>query len=96
MKSKYYQEFILGAAGGSVQKNLNAKGLTNGLPIILPSDKIIISFNKIIGSLRGKINENVIESIYLSQICDTLLPRLMSGEMRVNVERKEAKNETMG
>jgi type I restriction enzyme S subunit len=59
MKSKYYQEFILGAASGSVQKNLNAKGLTNGLPIILPTDEIIGRFNKIIGSLREKINENV-------------------------------------
>ncbi len=83
MKSKYYQEFILGAAGGSVQKNLNAKGLTNGLPIIIPSDEEIDSFNKIISSLREKINENVTESINLSQIRDALLPKLMSGEIRV-------------
>ncbi len=95
MKSKYYQEYILGAATGSVQKNLNAKGLTNGLPIIIPTNEIIIRFNKIIGSLRKKINENVTESINLSQIRDALLPKLMSGEIRVNVER-EVKNETMG
>ncbi len=88
MKSKYYQEYILGAASGSVQKNLNAKGLTNGLPIILPSDEIIDRFNKMVCSLREKINANVTENINLSQIRDSLLPKLMSGEIRANVERE--------
>ncbi len=83
MKSIYYQEYILGAATGSVQKNLNAKGLTNGLPIIISADDTINRFNKIIGSLRKKLNENVTESINLSQIRDALLPKLMSGEIKV-------------
>lgn len=83
MKSKYYQEYILGVTTGSVQKNLNAKGLTNGLPIIVPSNEINTKFNKIIGSLREKINENIKENTALSQIRDTLLPKLMSGRIRV-------------
>lgn len=83
MKSKYYQEFIIGAATGSVQKSLNAKGLTSGLPIVTPPKEVINMFNEIVGSLRSRINENVIESASLAKMRDSLLQRLMSGQIRV-------------
>jgi len=91
MKSAYYQDFILGAASGSVQKNLNAKGLTSGLPIALPNEELADKFNAVIGNLRSKIDCNVSESEILARICDSLLPRLMSGKITVSVPKEMVK-----
>jgi type I restriction enzyme, S subunit len=83
LKSDYYQNFIEGAATGSVQKSLNAKALTNNLPIILPNEEIASMFDSIVGLLRKKINLNLEQSATLSKIRDYLLPKLMSGKIRV-------------
>jgi type I restriction enzyme S subunit len=91
MKSSYYQYYIGGASSGTVQSNLNAKGLTRGLPILLPDEKNIDAFNLIIKLLRSKLNENVKENQILSQIRDSLLPKLMSGKIRVNSIEVDAK-----
>ncbi|MBI3051701.1 N-6 DNA methylase [Candidatus Woesearchaeota archaeon] len=52
MKSKIYQQYIMGAELGSVQKNLNAKGLTSGLPIVVPEDRVLKKFNKMVVGIR--------------------------------------------
>lgn len=86
MKSTYYQNYILGASTGSVQKSLNARGLTEGLSIFIPHNEVIGKFNDVISNLRMKLNKNVSESQNLSQIRDSLLPKLMSGKIKVPVE----------
>jgi type I restriction enzyme, S subunit len=83
MKSPYYQNFIEGASTGSVQMNLNAKSLTSNLPIVIPSKEAIKQFDTLIGKLRAKINCNLCESKNLAEIRDGLLPKLMSGKIRV-------------
>jgi len=85
MKSPYYQYYIVGASSGTVQSNLNAKGLTRGLAVIIPNKTLIGEFNKTIELLRDKINNNIQENHYLSNIRDSILPKLMSGKIRVNV-----------
>jgi len=88
MKSPYYQYYIMGASSGTVQNNLNAKGLTTGLSIIIPDETTIKKFNDIIGVLRKKINENISQSQNVGQIRDSLLPKLMSGKIRVIPEKE--------
>lgn len=84
MKSPYYQYYIVGASSGTVQSNLNAKGLTRGLPIVIPDKNTINTFNETVGILRKKLNENIKENQNIIQIRDSLLPKLMSGKIRVN------------
>jgi len=83
MKSRYYQNYILGASTGTVQKSLNAKGLTNGLSIVIPDEAILRKFNDVIILLRERVNTNLSENKNLSRIRDSLLPRLMSGRIRM-------------
>ena len=83
MKSRYYQNYILGASTGTVQKSLNAKGLTNGLSIVIPDEAILRKLNDVIILLREKVNTNLSENKNLSRIRDSLLPRLMSGRIRM-------------
>ncbi|KHF29516.1 hypothetical protein CM49_06547 [Paenibacillus sp. P1XP2] len=49
--------------------------------------KVLKSFDTIISSYYKLLEKNEIENLYLENLRDTLLPKLMSGEIRVPVER---------
>lgn len=58
------------------------------LPILIPNKEILNKFQFIIKILFHKIFENAKQNQNLSQIRDLLLPRLMSGRIRVPVEAR--------
>ena len=64
-------------------KNLDINGLIQKEPIIIPPVEIALEFKKITQIYYEKIQSNGIESEKLSQLRDTLLPRLMSGELEI-------------
>ena len=70
------------ASSKAAQPGLNQKELL-GVKIILPNEYTIQQFNRIIAANMHKIATNAKQSHNLSQIRDTLLPRLMSGELEV-------------
>ena len=54
----------------------------------LPDDEIALEFNKYATAVTQRLQANIHESHALAQLRDTLLPRLMSGELRIpDVER---------
>ena len=62
-------------------------------PVLLASDSVIMEFCKIVTPIYNLINSNIIENQLLKHFRDTLLPRLMSGELDVsNVELKFQSN----
>lgn len=64
-------------------KNLDINGLIQKEPIIIPPVEIALEFEKITQIYYEKIQSNGVESEKLSQLRDTLLPRLMSGELAI-------------
>ena len=56
---------------------------------LVPDEKVLIKFNEAVKSLYNRIYINFVESQILSQIRDLLLPKLMSGKIRVPLEGKE-------
>lgn len=52
------------------------------LPIVFPAHEIIIRFDEIVLPLRDKISANLEQVHVLSTLRDTLLPRLISGQLR--------------
>ena len=54
------------------------------MPIIIPSHNSMIKFNYIIEPMAISMYNNIIESRRLAELRDTLLPKLMSGEIKVN------------
>ncbi|MCY4354419.1 MAG: restriction endonuclease subunit S [Truepera sp.] len=59
------------------------KGQFEALRVIEPSPDIVAAFDSYAQPLDGKIRSNTAESRTLTALRDTLLPRLVSGEMRV-------------
>ncbi|MBE2922500.1 restriction endonuclease subunit S [Anoxybacillus flavithermus] len=64
-------------------KNLDINSFLDKYMIVIPDDSIIQSFHSVTSTFLRKIQENGIESKKLATIRDTLLPKLMSGEIRV-------------
>ena len=68
---------------GGAQQHIN-KNNVEGLDIIIPLREIMISFNEIIYPIYEKIGYLCQENVRLAELRDTLLPRLMSGELKVD------------
>ena len=69
---------------GAVQPKLN-QGNMNRIPFMLPPQEIGVAFAKNIEPLFAKIRANTDQSRTLATLRDTLLPKLLSGELSVNV-----------
>lgn len=68
-------------------KNLSLTDLINKEHIFIPNDDELLIFNKLFYSLFNKIIENSNENQNLEQFRDTLLPKLMNGEIDLeNIE----------
>lgn len=72
------------AGGGSVTDNLNTSNFSN-ISINTPNEELLMSFNGLVDPIFEKIKHNARNIIALSQLRDTLLPKLMSGQVRVNI-----------
>ena len=68
---------------GTVFGSINRNSL-NDMPILIPSDDILDEFERIVAPMDLTIRNNYDENCRLQNICDTLLPRLMSGELDVS------------
>lgn len=68
---------------GTVFGSINRTSL-NELPIFIPSDSEIVKFEAIVAPIDAAIRNNYEEICRLEKIRDTLLPKLMSGELDVS------------
>lgn len=68
---------------GTVFGAINKDSL-NSLPITIPSLTDIVQFEHIVSSLDNIIRNNFLENTRLAELRDTLLPKLMSGEINVD------------
>lgn len=68
---------------GTVFGSLNKYNFEN-IEVLIPGKTIISEFEKIINPIDNKILNNTLEIQILTQTRDSLLPRLMSGKVRVN------------
>ena len=81
-KWSYGKSLIKSITGGSAQPKFN-KGDFKSLKIIMPTGKKLSDFNLIASSLLKKIEEFKEENQRLAALRDTLLPKLMSGEIKL-------------
>jgi type I restriction enzyme S subunit len=69
-------------AEGTVFGAINKKQF-EGLRWLSPPGELVNDFEKIAFSLDERIENNTNETVTLSSLRDTLLPKLISGELRV-------------
>ncbi len=87
LRSKEYWDLVTSRGAGTTRASLNAHVLSS-FQLIVPPKPIASAFGVITNGLRDKILLAVNESVALAALRDTLLPKLISGELRVpDVER---------
>ncbi|MDI9347824.1 MAG: restriction endonuclease subunit S [Methylacidiphilales bacterium] len=77
MKNKLYS-----CATGGAQQHINKQEVEN-LELLIPTHKVLESFNVLSYPVFEKIIENSFQIQTLSTFRDSLLPKLMSGEVRI-------------
>ena len=81
---KFNNKVMFGYENGtSGIKNFRIKDFTSLEPIVIPSESSLQSFQLMIDKLQMKLQMNGSESQQLASLRDTLLPKLMSGELKV-------------
>ena len=83
LRSDSYWKLVRGREIGTTRASLNAKTLS-GFPLVIPPLDIVEIFSSQISSLRDRIVANTSETESLASLRDTLLPKLLSGEIRVD------------
>ena len=78
-----FKNEINSRAIGGVRQTLSYKDFSL-IKLVYPPQSVIIEFNTIYLMLLNKIESAIAESKHLAQLRDTLLPRLMSGELIIN------------
>jgi type I restriction enzyme S subunit len=67
----------------SIAIAVNSK-IIKGMPFVIPTDDELTEFHSIAAPIFSKIKANQLENQYLSSLRDTLLPKLMNGEIDVS------------
>ena len=73
---------MISIARGTAQMNLSPIE-TGKLPLIIPSNEVLKDFGNRFNNIIHTLTNNIVESSYLAQLRDTLLPKLMSGEITI-------------
>lgn len=79
---KINAQLLKHAQTGAVQPHVKASDV-NAFEIIIPSSENILNFQQKVKPIFDQIANNERENIHLAQLRDTLLPKLMSGEINV-------------
>lgn len=87
LQSEYFLLEMFALASGSVQLNFGPIHL-NKMKCLMPSQNNLELFENITQPLLRKVSANRVESKTLSTIRDTLLPKLLSGEIRIKDAEK--------
>jgi len=85
--SPYLQGYATQLASGSVQKGIRMADLKK-YKLVLPTKKVHDIFTLPIKSIINKIKSNDNENIELTKTRKLLLPKLMSGEIRVPIDQE--------
>ena len=69
-------------ANGAAQQNIS-KAIVSSYKVTMPSEGLLKEFDEIAGALHRRIRANTEQALSLSKLRDTLLPRLISGQLRL-------------
>ena len=80
--TKNFKEEVNTRAIGGVRQTLSYKDFSL-IKIVYPPKEVVNQFNKIYSHIMTLIKKNVLENKRLHQTRETLLPKLMSGELKI-------------
>ena len=83
VRSDKYWSLVMERCAGTTRTSLNAKVLSQ-FPLVVPPAPIANAFAKHVSALRDRVVHNTAEAARLAVLRDSLLPKLVSGEIRIS------------
>jgi type I restriction enzyme, S subunit len=84
-----FKEAVKSASHGTAQANVSAQSIL-AIPAIIPSNEVGGRFNQLCESVFNKMLSNFADIVSLQETRDTLLPKLISGQIRIpDIEEAE-------
>ena len=80
--TKHYREYCAGRITGSAQVGLSRDDFLS-YPVPMPPDGLLDTFERNESAISGQQHVLNAQNRTVAELCDTLLPRLFSGELRV-------------
>ncbi|MCY4121570.1 MAG: hypothetical protein OXG72_11695, partial [Acidobacteria bacterium] len=77
-----YWQLVRGQAAGTTRVSLNARVLSL-FSLVVPPVGVASAFAAVVGALRERLVQSAAEMQLLGGLRDTLLPKLVSGELRI-------------
>ncbi len=84
-------DYIKGISGGSTFAEISRKAF-RPVPVTVPSDEVLVTYEGLVRPLYNRIVANAKESSALAQTRNLLLPKLMSGEIKLSDAEKTIRN----
>ncbi len=91
-RSEAFRSFAIGQMTGSSGRQRVPEDSLSNYDVIIPSDDVVIRFGELIKPIVKRLTLNGKESQTLSKLRDSLLPKLMKGEIRVNQKHQLKRN----
>ncbi|MDY0118985.1 MAG: restriction endonuclease subunit S, partial [Bacilli bacterium] len=85
VSSNEFDELKNSLATGTTQEAIN-NGVINNMNFLVPSKNILTKFENVVREFYNKKELNDRENLKLAEMRDLLLPKLMSGEIRLPIE----------
>jgi len=89
-RTKFFEDWMLSHTSGTTVLHLSKNAFPN-FECALPDEELISEFDRTVSPLFLRTVENIRESRALTQLRDTLLPKLISGELRVSEAKQLTK-----
>ncbi|HBC3492398.1 TPA: restriction endonuclease subunit S [Vibrio alginolyticus] len=89
MSTYRFHRYAESFATGTTVLHLSPKGITT-FEFACPSAELVKKYHEFAAPIFAKIEANILESQELAKLRDTLLPKLLSGEIELDVERVNA------
>jgi type I restriction enzyme S subunit len=82
---KESREYFNSLAIGAAQQNIS-KSVVEDCPVVIPSLAVFNAFNQLVGPMFAMIETLTLQNTNLASLRDSLLPRLISGELDIPEE----------
>ncbi|WP_426117968.1 restriction endonuclease subunit S [Pseudomonas sp. DSP3-2-2] len=78
-----FREHAIQSMSGTSGRQRVQNDVLGQYPVVVPSEEVAEAFGAVVGSIQHKIAANQEQTKTLTQLRDTLLPRLISGQLRL-------------
>ena len=82
-RTKTFKEEVKARAIGGVRQSLTYKDFSL-IKVVYPPIDVIHRFNQVYSRILAKTRHNIVETARLASLRDTLLPKLMSGDLKIS------------